>query len=86
MDERRTKMRSERAQAKKESREGLLGVFLSLVLVAGVLLSLKAPTQLATSFVEVGNPQAAELVTSTPDRISPGGAIAETASLDLQLD
>jgi hypothetical protein len=56
------------------------------VLVAGGLLSLRAPTQLATSFTEVGKPEAAELVSTTPDGISPGEAIAESNSLDLQLD
>ena len=80
------KMRIEQAQAKRGSKDGLLGVLMSLVLVAGGLLSLRAPTQLATSFTEVGKPEAAELVSTTPDGISPGEAIAESNSLDLQLD
>ena len=71
-------MRVEQAQAKKESKDGLLSVLMGLVLVAGVLLSLRAPTQLATSFTEVGRPEAAELVSNTPDSISPGEAIAES--------
>ena len=79
-------MRIEKAQAKKESKDGPLGVLMSLALVAGVVLSLKAPTQFATSFTEVGKPEAAELVSSTPDSFSPGEAIAQSNSLDLQLD
>ena len=79
-------MRIEQAKAKVDSEDVLSGALMSLLLVAGVLLSFGAPTKLATSFVEVGRPEAAELVASTPDSISPGEAIAETATPDLQLD
>ncbi len=79
-------MRVEQAQAKMDSENVLSGALMSLLLVAGVLLSLGAPTKLATSFVEVGRPEAAELASTTPDSISPGVEIAETASPDLQLD
>jgi len=80
-------MRNEQAQAKNESKDALLGVLMGLVLVAGAVLSLGvAPTELATSFTEVGKPEAAKLVSTTPDSISPGEAIAESNSLDLQLD
>jgi hypothetical protein len=59
---------------------------MSLLFVAGVLLSFGAPTKHATSSIEVARPGAAELVASSPDSISPGEEIAETASPDLQLD
>jgi hypothetical protein len=77
-------MRIDQVQAKKGSEDGLFGLWMSLVLVVGVLFSLKAPTQVVTSFTEVGRPEAVELVSSTPDSVSPGGAIAENKSLDLQ--
>jgi hypothetical protein len=86
-------MRIEEAQAKKGSKDGLLSVLMGLVLVTGAVLSLGvAPTELdtspelATSFIEVAKPEAAELVSSTPDSISPGEEIAERDSLDFQLD
>lgn len=79
-------MRIEQTQAKRGSKDGLVGVLMSLVLVAGTLLSLRAPTKLATSFTEVGKPEAAQLASTTPDGISSGEEIAESNSLDLQLD
>ena len=86
-------MRVEQAQAKKGSKDGLLSVLMGLVLVTGALLSLGVPpteldtsSELATSFIEVAKPEAAELASSTPDSISPGEEIAERDSLDFQLD
>jgi hypothetical protein len=80
-------MRTEQAQAKRGPKDVLLGALGSLALVAGALLSMGgAPATQATSFVEVGKPEAAEPVSSTPDRVSPGGANAERNTLDLQLD
>jgi hypothetical protein len=64
----------------------LSGALISLLFVAGVLLSFGAPTKHATSSIEGARPEAAELVTSTPDSISPGEETAETASPELQLD
>jgi hypothetical protein len=79
-------MRIEKAQAKRGSNNGLSGAWMSLVLAAGVLLSLKAPTKVATSFVEVGKPETVEFVASAPDDTSPAETIAESSTLDLQLD
>ena len=79
-------MRVGQAKAKMDSEDVLSGALMSLLLVAGVLLSLGGPTKLATSFVEVGRPEATESASTTPDSVSPGEEIAETASPDLQLD
>lgn len=80
-------MKTEQAQPKKGLKTRLLGAVMGLALVAGALLSMgSAATEHATSFVEVGRPQAAELTPTTPDSVSPGEAIAESDSLDLQLD
>lgn len=80
-------MRVEQAQAKKRPKGGLLGAVMGLVLVAGAFLSLgNAPTKHATFSVEVAKPEAAEFSSTTPDSISPGEAIADSAVLDLQLD
>ena len=86
-------MRIEEAQAKKGSKNGLLSVLMGLVLVTGALLSLGVPlteldtsSELATSFIEVAKPGAAEAASTTPDSISPCEEIAERDSLDLQLD
>jgi hypothetical protein len=76
-------MRVEQAQAKKGPKGVLLGAVMGLAFVAGVFLSLVAPTDLDTSSIEVGKPEAAEIASTTPDRGSPGEA---TASFDLQLD
>jgi hypothetical protein len=79
-------MRVEQAQANMGSEDVLSGAMMSLLFVAGVLLSFGAPTNHATSSIEVARPEAAELVASTPDGSSPGEEIAEAASPDLQLD
>lgn len=79
-------MRTQDAQAKKVSNESLSGALMSLVLLAGLVVSLEAPTRVATSFVEVGRPESAEVVATTPDSSSPAEMIAENATLDLQLD
>jgi hypothetical protein len=80
-------MRTEQAQAKKGSKDVLFGALGGLALVAGALLSMGgASAKHATSFVEVGRPGAAELASTTPDSISPGEAIAERDTLDIQLD
>ncbi len=76
-------MRVEEAQAKKGSKDRLLGVLMGLVLVAGTLISLEAPTKIATSFVEVGKPESAELVSTAPDGDSPAEAIAQAYTPDL---
>lgn len=79
-------MRIEQAQAKRGSKDGLVGVLMGLVLIAGTLLSLGTPTKVARSFAEVGKPEAAEFVSASPDSILPGEEIAERDSLNLQLD
>ncbi|MFI5120806.1 MAG: hypothetical protein ACHQM4_10345 [Thermoanaerobaculia bacterium] len=79
-------MKVERAQAKSGSKGGLLGAVMGLTLVAGVFLSLVAPTQLDTSLIEVGQPETAALALATPGGPSPSEVIAERSSLDLQLD
>ena len=79
-------MRIERTQAKKGSRNGLVGAVMGLALVAGTLLSLGARTEPATSSIEVGKPEAVNLVSTTADRISPREEIADRDTLDLQLD
>jgi hypothetical protein len=77
-------MRNEQADAKKGPKDGLLAVLMGLVLVVGFLLSLRAPTMVATSFVEVGDPEAAEVIASTPDGVSPGATIAQGNRLGLR--
>ena len=79
-------MRVGQPKAKMDLEDVLSGALMSFLLVAGVLLSFGGPPQHATSFVEVGRPEAAELASSTPDSISPDEATAETPSPDLQLD
>lgn len=80
-------MRIEQAQAKGRPKRGLMSAVMGLVLVAGVFLSLVAPTEVATSSsVEVGQPAAAAFTSTAPDSVSPGEEIAERDSLDLQLD
>jgi hypothetical protein len=85
-------MRIEQPQAKRGPNGGLMAMTMGLVLVAGVFLTLVAPTELdksselATSLIEVAEPEAAELASTTPDSISPGEEIAERDSLDFQLD
>ena len=78
-------MKNDQAQTKKGPSRGLLGVVTGLVFVGGVLLSLMAPTQLDGSSLEIGNPEVIESVSAT-DSITPGEAIADTDTLDLQLD
>ena len=86
-------MRIDEAKAKEESKDDLLGALMGLVLVAGAVLSLGvAPTELDTNFTDVGSPQAAGVVSTSPDTISPAMTIAAnntadaSSSLDLQLD
>lgn len=85
-------MRVERAQAKKGPNGGLLGAVMGLVFVAGFFLSLVAPKELDTPFIDVGKPEAAGLVSPSPDNTPPAETIAkndsldESNSLDLQLD
>ena len=80
-------MRNEQAHENKGSKEGLLGVLMGLVLVAGAILSLGvAPTGHDTFFIEAVKPEAVESVSTTPDTVSPGEAIAEENTLDFQLD
>jgi hypothetical protein len=79
-------MRVEQARSNMGPEDVLSGALMSLLFVAGVLLSFGAPTTHATSSIEVARPGAAELAPSTPDSISPGEETAETASPDLQLD
>ena len=80
-------MRIQQAQAKKGSKDGLVGAVMGLALVAGALLSMGgAPTKHSTSFIEVAKPGAAQFASTTPNSISPGEAIAERDTLDLQLD
>jgi hypothetical protein len=79
-------MRTQDTQAKKVSNESLSGAWASLLLLAGLIVSLEAPTRVATSFVEVGRPERAEVVATTPDTSSTPEMIAENATLDLQLD
>jgi hypothetical protein len=86
-------MRNEQAHENKGSKEGLLGMLMGLVLVAGAILSLGvAPTELDRNFIDVGKPEAAGVVSTPPDNISPAETIAAnntvdaSSSLDLQLD
>lgn len=79
-------MRVEQTRANMGPEDVLSGALISLLFVAGVLLSFGAPTKHAMSSSEVARPEAAELVTSTPDSISPGEETAETASPELQPD
>jgi len=72
-------MRVEQAQAKRGPRGRLMGAVMGLAFVAGIFLSLVAPTELDTA-------EAAGLVSSTPQSVSPGEAIADRDTLDLQLD
>jgi hypothetical protein len=72
-------MRVGQAQAKRGPRGRLMGAVMGLAFVAGVFLSLVAPTELDTA-------EAAGLVSSTPQSVSPGEAIADRDTLDLQLD
>ena len=75
-------MKIEQTQAKTGSKNRLAGAVMGLAFVAGAFLSMgSAPTKPATSSIE-----ATERVSSTPDSISPGEAIAERDTLDLQLD
>jgi len=75
-------MRIEQTQAKTGSKNRLAGAVMGLALVAGAFLSMgSAPSKPATSSIE-----AAELASTTPDGISPGEAIAERDTLELQLD
>jgi hypothetical protein len=79
-------MRVGQARAKSEPRGRLMGAVMGLAFVAGVFLSLIAPTELDTAFIAAGKAEAAELVYSTPQSVSPGEAIADRDTLDLQLD
>ena len=79
-------MRVGQARAKNGPRGRLMGAVMGLAFVAGVFLSLLAPTELDTAFIAAGKAEAAELVSSTPQSVSPGEAIAEKDTLDLQLD
>ena len=80
-------MRIERAQTKKRSKYGLVGAVMGLALAAGALLSMEgAPTRRASFFIETNRPEAAESASITSDRVSPREEIAESDSLDLQLD
>lgn len=86
-------MRIEQAQAKRGSKDRLLGAVMGLALVAGAVLSLGvAPTELDGNFMDAGKPEAAGLFSTPPDNVSPAETIAENNSLDesnsfdLQLD
>jgi hypothetical protein len=80
-------MRVEQAQAKTGSKDLLVTGVMDLALVVAFVLSMaSAPTKHATFSIESAKPEAAESVSTTPDSILPGEAIAERDSLDLQLD
>ena len=80
-------MRNEEAQAKRASKNCLVGAVMDLALVAGAVLSMgSAPTKHATSPSSPPGPRPPR--PSPPRRISisPGEANADSDSLDLQLD
>jgi hypothetical protein len=80
-------MRTEQALAKKGSKNRLAGAVMGLALVSGALLFMDgAFAKHATYSIEAVKPAAAESASTTPDRISPGEAIADRDVLDLQLD
>jgi len=80
-------MRTRNAREAKRSDEPFWGWLMSLMLLAGLIVSLNAPTRVATSFVEVGRPERTEAVAATEDASSPAATIAANdATLDLQLD
>lgn len=80
-------MRTEQAQAKKGSKNAVLGALGCLALVVGGILSMgDASAQHATTFVEGGRPEASAADPAAPGRVSPADADAERDMLELQLD
>jgi len=85
-------MRIDEAKAKKGPGGVLMAAVMGLVLVAGFFLTLVAPTELDQNFTDVGEPEAAGIVSASPDGIPPAEMIAanrivdDSSSLDLQLD
>ncbi len=80
-------MRVEQAQAKKGSRDFLVGALMDLALIVGAVLSMgSAPAKQATFSVEAAKPGAAAFASTPPDGISPCEEIADSDRLDLQLD
>ena len=82
-------MEIEREQAKTGSKVLLVSAVYDLAFVAAVLLSISmgsAPPKHATFSIEAARPGAAKVVSVTADATSPRKEIADTDSLDLQLD
>ncbi len=79
-------MKIEQAQAKKGSKNHLVGAVMGLALVGALLSVAGARTTHGTSSIEAATSEAAEFASATPDSISPGEAIADRDVLDLQLD
>ena len=80
-------MSAERTQAKNRMKSDLVGAVTGLALVASALFSLGgSPTTYATPLTKAGKPEAARVASTAPERVSPGEAVADRDTLDLQLD